>query len=74
MGQTPLSIGEQRYLERASALADSSVQAASAPATERAYDRDFADFSAWCSRSAWTRSQRSRRLLQLSSPRSPTPA
>ena len=48
MGQTPLSIGEQRSLEHASALADRYVQAASAPATERAYDRDFADFRAWC--------------------------
>jgi hypothetical protein len=44
-----LSIGEQRELERASVLADSYVQAASAQATERAYDRDFADFRACCS-------------------------
>ena len=49
LGQTPLSVGEQRYLDRATALADSYVQAASAQATERAYDSDFADFAAWCS-------------------------
>ena len=45
MGQTPLSVGEQRYLDRAAALASSYAQAASAQATERAYG---ADFAAWC--------------------------
>jgi site-specific recombinase XerD len=51
LGQTPLSIGEQRYLDRALALANSYAQAASAQATERAYGADFADFAdfaAWC--------------------------
>src|SRR5215207_1231138 len=48
LGQTPLSVGEQRYLDRAVALANSYAQAASAQATERAYGADFADFAAWC--------------------------
>jgi site-specific recombinase XerD len=37
LGQPPLSVGEQRYLDRAAALANSYAQAASAQATERAY-------------------------------------
>ena len=39
LGQTPLSKGDQRYLERATA-----------PASERAYSADFADFQTWCER------------------------
>ena len=38
----------QAFMEIDEALADGYVQAASAKATERAYDSDFADFSAWC--------------------------
>jgi site-specific recombinase XerD len=43
-----LSVGEQRYLDRGAALANSYAQAASAQTTERAYGADFADFAAWC--------------------------
>jgi integrase len=47
-GTAPLSIGEQRYLERAIADADHFSKPATAPTSERAYGSDFADFAAWC--------------------------
>src|SRR4051794_9203863 len=46
--QTPLSQGEQRYLDRAAASAEHFAKNATAPSSERAYSSDFADFAAWC--------------------------
>jgi hypothetical protein len=46
--QTPLSKGDQRYLERATAHIEHFAKSATAPASERAYSSDFADFAAWC--------------------------
>jgi hypothetical protein len=51
LGQTPLSKGDQRYLERATAHTEHFAKSATAPASERAYSADAAGFEGFSAHS-----------------------